>query len=192
MGGIVSAWQFRPKTLISCFIEINKVDNFTSMINLTSLHSFLESLGRAYKIKLEHLSHSLIADKIKTSVFPSKQSFFECRCIPSGKDSIGFDDANKIKQISLLHDLISNMKNFSKFQCKSHISGSNSADWQKIFISGSESEISSVFRHLLVHDGLPNVYLGSRKITEKGWVFVSFRGVLQHVFLDRWMQGKNH
>ena len=184
MGGIVSAWQFRPKTLIFCFIEINKVGNFTSMINLTSLHSFLESIGRAYKIKLEHLSHSLIADKVKTSVFPSKQSFFECRCIPSGKDSIGFDDANKIKQISLLHDLISNMKNFSKFQCKSHISGSNSADGQKIFISGSESEISSVFRHLLVHDGLPNVYLGSRKITEMGGVFVSFRGVLQHVFLD--------
>ena len=185
MGGIVSAWQFRPKTLISCFIEINKVGNFTSMINLTSLHSFLESLARAYKIKLVHLSHSLIADKVKTSVFPSKQSFFECRCIPSGKDSIGFDDTNKIKQIPLLHNLISNMKNFSKFQCKSLISGSNSADGQKIFISGSESEISSVFRYLLVHDGLPNMYLESLKITEKGGVFVSFRGVLQHVIQDR-------
>ena len=138
------------------------------MINLTPLHSFFESLGIAYKIKLEHSSHSLIVDYVETSAFPSKQSIFEHHCISSGRSSIGSDDANKIKQISLLHDLILNMKIFSKFQCKSHVSGSNYADGQKTFISGSKSKNSSVFGHLLVHDGLPNVYLRSRKITEKG------------------------
>lgn len=160
------------------------------MINLTPLHSFFESLGIAYKIKLEHSSHSLIVDYVETSAFPSKQSIFEHHCISSGRSSIGSDDANKIKQISLLHDLILNLKIFSKFQCKSHVSGSNYADGQKTFISGSKSKNSSVFGHLLVHDGLPNVYLGSRKITEKGGVFVSFRGVLHHVIRDRWTWGK--
>ena len=177
MGGIVSARQFRPKTLISYFIDINKVDNFTSMININHLHSFFESHERAYKIKLEHLSHSLIVDYVETSAFPSKQSIFEHRCIKSGWNSIGSDDANKIKQISLLHDLILNMKISSKFQCKTHISGSNSADGQKTFISGYKSKNSSVFGHLLVHDGLPNMYLGSRKITEKGGVSAILDGL---------------
>lgn len=192
MGGIVSTRQFRPKTLVSYHIDISKVDNFTSLINLTSLHSFFESIQNAYKIKLEYLLHLLISEFIEFSIYHLKTSLFEYRCIAPGRNPMGFTGTNKIKQISLLHDLLLNMKNFSKILCKSHISWSFSAYGQKIFIYGSDLEKSSVFGHLLVHDGLPNVYLGSRKITERGGVFVSFRGVLQHVFRDRWIQGKNH
>ena len=187
MGGIASAWQFRPKITLSYLIDINKVDNFTSFINVNSLPWFLGSLVCAYKVKFAHLSDSLILTDDETSDFLSNPLFLEQHCISSASMLFGSVDTNKIKQVSLLHDKNSNNENSSRISCKSCILGSNPTGLKKTFNSGSESKNSSKFWHLLVHDGLPNVYLGSRKITEKGGVFVSFREVLQHVVRDRRM-----
>lgn len=174
MGGIVSAWQFRPKNTLSYLIDINKVDNFTSFNIFNSLPWFLGFLERAFKVKFEYLSDSLILTDDETSDFPSNPLFLEHHCIPSGRMLSGSVDTNKIKQISLLHDKISNDENPSRISCKSWILGSNPKGLMKTFNSGTESKNSSKFWHLLVHDGLPNVYLGSQKITEKGGVFGQF------------------
>ena len=175
MGGIVSAWQFRPKTLLSCFIDINKVDNFTSFINFNSLPCVLGSLEFAFKIKFTHLSHLLILNNNETSDFQLNPSFLKHHCIPSWRMLFGFVDTNIIKQISLHRDKISNYENSSRISCKSWFLGLNPTGLMIIFNSGSESKNSSNFWHLPVHDGLPNMYLGSRKITEKGGVFGYFR-----------------
>ena len=186
MGGIVSAWQFRPRNIFFYNIDINKVDNFTSFINNDYFPWFFESFGNANLIKIGHLLHLLILSNEETFHFTFDLSIIELCCISSGRILLVSDDTNKIKHISLLDNKILNIEKISEISCKSFNLRSNPTYVDKIFNSRSKLKICSNFWHLLVHDGLPNVYLGSRKNTEKGGVFVSFRGVLQQVIRDRW------
>lgn len=80
----------------------------------------------------------------------------------------------QIKLLSLsdnqITDIVSDLvqvPNLSIFRPFSTIRRKFADSWAKL-------DYSRFFRHLLVHDGLPNVYLGMRKRGEKGGGFVQF------------------